>query len=143
MAEDLVDLNPISTSTKVESKKKKERPVENPPDDGALIITLYSIVLKGGTESFTRSRFSREISIPMAQKFVSDSAKESPSIIAGVLHGLIINHLGQLAADTIAKIMSGDGEVTEHSLIGDAHADYKVSFSLHEFLIYHFINSYR
>lgn len=141
MAEDLVDLNPIST--KVDSKKKKDRPVENPLDDRALIITLYSIVLKGGTESFTRSRFSREISIPMAQKFISDSAKESPTIIASVLHGLIINYLGQLAADTIAKKMSGDGEVTEHSLIGDAHADYKVSFSLDEFLIYHLINSYR
>lgn len=93
MAEELVDSNPIST--KVDSKKKKDRPVEN--------LTLYSIVLKGGSESFTRSRFSREISIPMAQQFISDSAKESPTIIASVLHGLVINHLGQLAVYTRSR----------------------------------------
>lgn len=32
MADDLIDLNPVST--KIVSKKKKERPVESPPDDG-------------------------------------------------------------------------------------------------------------
>jgi hypothetical protein len=126
MADDLVDLNPVPT--KVDSKKKKQRPIESPPDDGPLIITLYAIVLRGGTESFTRSRFSREISIPIAQTFITHSTRETPTILAGALHGIIINYLGHLAADTIAKIVSGDGEVTEHSLIGDAHADYKVSY---------------
>lgn len=125
--EDEVDLNPVST--RVEVKKKRSNTVLNAPEDGPLNITIHVIVLKGGTASFTKSRFSKEICIPDALKYLSDGDSESPSISAGDLHGLIVKQFAELANDTITKIQSGDGEITEHSLIGNAHADYKFNLS--------------
>ena len=125
MAEENVDLNPISLGGEI--KKKRPRPIPVAPLEGNLLITAYSIVLKGGTDTFTKSRFSREVVINDAQKFVCDSTTESPSIFAGTLHGLLIDKFGSMARDVIAKINSGDGEITEQSLVGDSRADYQVS----------------
>lgn len=127
MSEEEVDLNPISS--RVEVKKRKARPVEVPPEDGPLNITIHVIVLKGGTDSFTKSRFNKEILIPDALKYLSEGSSESPTMSAGDLHGLVVKYFGELADETIAKIQSGDGEITEHSLIGNAHADFKFNLS--------------
>ena len=127
MADDEVDLNPLSTN--IEVKKKRPRPLESPPEDGSLFITVFSIVLRGGSDTFTKSRFSREIVIPVAQKFITSPNTVEPIISSGTIHGLIVDYFGSLADETIAKITSGDGDVSEHSLVGDSHADYKVCFT--------------
>jgi hypothetical protein len=118
-------------------KKRKARAVEVAPEDGPLNITIHVIVLKGGTDSFTKSRFTKDILIPDALEHLSEGSSESPSISAGVLHGLVVKHFAESANDAIAKIQSGDGEITEHSLMGNAHADFKFNlsgpfFSVHE-----------
>lgn len=125
MAEEEIDLNPKSTATSV--VRKRPRAVLTVPDDGPLHITVFSIVLKAGTESFTKSRFSREITIHDAKSRITDPTSSTPTILSGELHGLVVQFFGELAAETLARIYSGDGEVTEHSLIGDGHADCKVN----------------
>lgn len=120
-----VDLNPISTKPSV--VKKRPRPVVAAPNNGPLIITINSVVLKGGTETYTKARLSREISIPDAIGYITNPTEANPTILAGELHGLIVKYFGELAALTIAKIVSGNGEVTEHSLVGASQADYQVN----------------
>ena len=127
MADENIDLNPISLGGEI--KKKRPRPIPVAPTEGNLLITAYSIVLKGGTNTFTRSRFSREVVILDATKFVCDSATDAPSIFAGTLHGLLVDTFGSMARDVISQINSGDGEITEQSLVGDSRHDYQVSFS--------------
>ena len=125
MEEEDIDLNPVSTKAPV--MKKRPRAVASPPNDGPLIITVHSIVLKGGTDSFTKSRFSREIEIPVAVAHITNPTNSSPTILSGRLHSLVVKYFGQLADRTMEKIASDDGEVTENSLVGDGHADYKVN----------------
>jgi hypothetical protein len=120
MAEKEVDLNPIST--RVEVKKRKTRAVEVAPEDGPLNITIHVIGggehHKGGTDSFTKSRFTKDFLFPDALEHLSEGSSESPSISAGVLHGLVVKHFAESANDAIAKIQSGDGEITERSFMG-------------------------
>lgn len=125
MAEEEIDLNPKSTTTSV--VRKRPRAVLTVPDDGPLHITVHSIVLKAGTVFFTKSRFSREISIHDAMSSITDPTSSTPTILSGELHGLVVKFFSELAAETVAKFYRGDGEVTEHSLIGDGHADCKVN----------------
>ena len=122
---DEVDLNPSSTLGEV--TKKRTRQVEIPPETGDLDIRVYIIILKGGHDIFTKSRTYKAFSVPDGQKIISNFNTETPSISAGILHGLVVNFFGSAALDTMTKIASGDGDVTEQSLMGDGHADYKVS----------------
>ena len=123
--EDDVDLHPVST--RVQVVKKRPREVQTAPDNGPLIITINTIVLKGGTQTFTKSRFSRDIKIPDAISLITDPTKAIPTILSGELHKAIVKYFGEMAATTIAIIMSGSGEITEHSLVGDSQAEYKVN----------------
>ena len=61
---------------------------------------------------------------------LTEAESGNPQISAGSLHGVIIKFFGATADATIAKILSGDGEVSEHSLIGNSTADYNVSYKL-------------
>ena len=61
MAEEEIDLYPITT--KAPAVKKRPREVPTAPANGSLHISVYSVVLKGGSETFTKSRFSRVIEI--------------------------------------------------------------------------------
>lgn len=132
MAEEEVDLNP--TSSKV-AGTKRTRPIVAAPDDGILVITVSPIVLKGGGETLTKSRYYRDFSVPLAKQYLVDSTTENPTILSGILHGLIVDFFGKTALETIAKISSGDGEITEHSLIGDSTADYQVSNCYYLFIL--------
>lgn len=124
MAEEELDLNPVSTKV---AGSKRTRPKEAAPDDGDMMIIVSAIVLKGGGDTFTKSRHYREFSVPLAKQYLEHSSLENPTIPAGVLHGLVVQFFGKTARQTIDKISSGDGEITEHSLIGDSTADYQVS----------------
>ena len=128
MVDDEIDLNSSSTSGEV--KKKRTRPVDTPPESGILLVRVHSVVLKGGKDTFTKSRYYRDFSVPEGEKIVSSPDAETPFISAGILHGIVVNFFGTTALETISKIASGDGDVTEHSLIGDSHADYKVSLMI-------------
>jgi hypothetical protein len=99
--ENEVDLNPISTG--VEVKKKRARTVVKAPEDGPLNITIHVIVLKGGTASFTKSRFSKDILIPDALQYLTDGDSESPSISAGDLHGLVVKQFAEIAKTSKIK----------------------------------------
>lgn len=90
MADDLIDLNPVST--KIVSKKKKERPVESPPDDGKEARILSP-----------DQGFQEKLVILWLGLFISQPTSKNPTILAGALHGIIINYMGLLAAETIAK----------------------------------------
>ena len=57
--EDDIDLNPVSA--RVQVVKKRPRDVPTAPDNGPLIITIHTIVLKGGTQTFTKARFSMPV----------------------------------------------------------------------------------
>ena len=46
----------------------------------------------------------------------------------GTLHGLLVDKFGSMARDVISQINSGDGEITEQSLVGDSRHGYQVSF---------------
>ena len=123
--EDEVDLNPSSTPGEV--TKKRSRTVETPPESGDLKIRVHVTILQKGQDTFTKSRYFREISIKDGQNIVSNFNTETPSTSAGVLHGLVVKYFGSTALGMIDKIASGDGDVTEYSLMGDGYADYKVS----------------
>lgn len=124
MADEEVDLNP--TSTKSDAPKKRARPTDTAPESGPLDILVYPVVLKSNADTFTKSRIGRLIKIPDGQKHISDGTAEESVISAGVAHGLVVNFLAAAADDTIAKISSGDGEITEYKLVGDRTADYNV-----------------
>ena len=72
-------------------------------------------------------RQNRDFSIPEGVKIVLSPDEETPFISAGILHGIVVNFFGTTTLETISKIAFGDSDVTEHSLIGDSYADYKVS----------------
>ena len=138
MADDEIDLNPSSTAGEV--PRKRTRPVDTPPESGFLQIRVYFVVLKAGEDTFTKSRYFREFSVPEGEKIVSSPDAESPFVSAGILHGIVLNFFGAAALATISKINSGDGDVTEHSLIGNSNTDYKVSSmitSITQFMIQH------
>lgn len=121
---DKIDLNPSSTSGEV--KKKRNRPVDTPQESGILLIRVHSVILRRGKDTFTKSRHYRDFRVPEGEKIVSSPDAETLLISAGILHGIVVNFFCTTALETISKITSGDGDVTEHSLIGDGHADYNV-----------------
>lgn len=125
MAEEEIDLNPITT--KAPAVKKRPREVPTAPANGSLHISVYSVVLKGGSETFTKSRFSRVIEIKNAITSIIDPTSSTPAILSGELHRIVVKFFGELADETMEKIRSGDGEITESSLMGDGHADCKVN----------------
>ena len=128
MADDEIDLNPSSTSGEV--KKKRNRPVDTPQESGILLIRVHSVMLRGSKDTFTKSRHYRDFSVPEGEKIASSPDAETLLISAGILQGIVVNFFCTTALETVSKITSGDGDVTEHSLIGDSHADYNVSFMI-------------
>ena len=124
MADDEVDLNP--TSTKPDAAKKRTCPSETAPESGDLEVLVFPVILKTGGDTLTKSRIGRLFKLPDGQNLVSDSVAESSFISAGVVHGLVVNCFALKADDTIDKIVSGDGEITEYSFVGDRNADYNV-----------------
>lgn len=125
MAEEEIDLYPITT--KAPAVKKRPREVPTAPANGSLHISVYSVVLKGGSETFTKSRFSRVIEIKNAITSIIDPTSSTTAILSGELHRIVVKFFGELADETIEKIRSCDGEITESSLMGDGHADCKVN----------------
>ena len=115
MAEEEIDLNSISI--KAVGKLKRPRPVESPPDDGDLLVTLYCIVLRVGVDTYTKSRQPKEITFSNVTKHVTKGNSGHPTIVAGSSHRIIVDLIGVLARTTIAEINSGSGLLSEASLV--------------------------
>ena len=124
------------------SKPKRKRFRGNqlssvPEVNGSLQLTVHIITSTGNGDQLTKSRKSISIIIENAGCYLQnvdlDDARNNvdrPFISAQNAHGLVINHLGQRAAENLEKIASGVDPNLSQKLKINSNPEYSVSISL-------------
>jgi hypothetical protein len=111
-----VVIGPDKETAKPKRKRGKDKePSPAPEANGSLSLTVHIISSTAAGDQLTKSRKSITIVIADAGCYIENidledprNNTERPYISASNAHGLVINHLGQKAADTLLKVASGN-----------------------------------
>ena len=114
------DKNLMNEETKSLSAKKKRGKNQDAPSsvlpekNGSLTITVNLVTSNAIGDQLVKSRKSVNIMIEDAGYYIDNvdlsgarNNIERPLITARYVHGLIVNHFGQNAADTLTRIANG------------------------------------
>jgi hypothetical protein len=108
-------IGPDKEVSKPKRKRGKDKePTPAPEANGSLSLTVNIITSTAAGDQLTKSRKNITIMIEDAGCYIENIDLEDarnnigrPYISACNAHGLVINHLGQRAAETLAKVASG------------------------------------
>lgn len=125
----------VVLSTKRKRGKESE-PSPIPDNNSSLLITLHIITAAATGEQLTKSRKSITMTIENGGFYIENIDLENamnnvsrPFISASNAHGLVINHLGQRAAEILSKIASGVDPHLSQKLKTNSNPEYLVRSS--------------